>query len=102
MDRAAQLKEILAMDANNAFARYGLAMEYSNAGEVEPALSEFRTLIAAHPDYSAGYHMAAQLLARENRVPEARQWLQDGIAAAVRTGNSHARSEMEGLLEELS
>ena len=33
MDKVAGLKEILQQDSKNAFARYGLAMEYSKTGE---------------------------------------------------------------------
>ena len=35
MDRLAMLNEILSQNPEDAFARYGLAMEYSNSGEVE-------------------------------------------------------------------
>jgi len=95
------LNEILTENPNDAFARYGLAMEYSNRGEVEIAMVEFGKLLAAHPDYTAGYFMAAQTLARASRVNEAKQMLEDGIASARRTGNGHALSEMEGMLTEL-
>lgn len=95
------LKEILGQNPNDAFARYGLAMEYSKSGQVEEALREFGALLKASPDYTAGYFMAAQMLAREGREEEARQLLRDGIAAAQRTGNQHAQSEMEGMLTEL-
>ena len=95
------LKEILAQNPSDAFARYGLAMEYSNSGQVEDALREFGALVAANPDYTAGYFMAAQMLAREGREEEARKMLHEGIAAAQRTGNQHAQSEMEGMLGEL-
>jgi predicted Zn-dependent protease len=101
MDRVAMLNEILTENPNDAFARYGLAMEYSNRGEVEIAMVEFGKLLAAHPDYTAGYFMAAQTLARASRVNEAKQMLEDGIASARRTGNGHALSEMEGMLTEL-
>jgi predicted Zn-dependent protease len=101
MDRIAMLGEILAQNPDDAFARYGLAMEYSNAGNVEAALAEFGKLLAAHPDYTAGYFMAAQTLARAQRVEEARQMLAAGIASAERAGNAHARSEMEAMLLEL-
>ncbi|MGE5724027.1 MAG: tetratricopeptide repeat protein [Acidobacteriota bacterium] len=101
MDRLAMLKEILAQNPKDAFARYGLAMEYSNSGQVEDALREFGALLAANPDYAAGYFMAAQLLAREGREEEARKMLREGIAAAQRTGNQHAQGEMEQMLEEL-
>ncbi len=101
MDRVAVLKEILAQNPKDAFARYGLAMEYSNSGQVEDALREFEALLAANPDYAAGYFMAAQMLAREGREEEARKMLHNGIAAAQRTHNQHAESEMQAMLEEL-
>lgn len=102
MDRIAMLTEILAQNPTDAFARYGLAMEHSNAGSLEMALSEFQKLLEAHPDYTAGYFMAAQTLVKAARVDEAKRMLTDGISSARRTGNSHAQSEMTAMLEELS
>jgi predicted Zn-dependent protease len=101
MDRFAMLTEILAQNPTDAFARYGLAMEYSNSGEVERALEEFGKLLSSHPDYTAGYFMAAQTLVKATRIEEAKKMLVDGIASATRTGNNHALSEMEGLLGDL-
>ena len=101
MDRLAMLNEILAQNPNDAFARYGLAMEYSKSGEVEQALEEFNKLLVANPDYTPGYFMAAQTLARENRTAEAKKMLSEGIASAKRTSNAHAQSEMEAMLAEL-
>ncbi len=95
------LTEILTQNPTDAFARYGLAMEHSNSGDVERALEEFGKLLASHPDYTAGYFMAAQTLVKASRVEEAKKMLADGIASAERTGNGHALSEMEGLLAEL-
>src|SRR5581483_6570493 len=54
-----------------------------------------------HPDYVPAYQMAAQMLAEHNRHDEARQWFANGIAAARRTGNIKAATEMEGMLAEL-
>jgi len=101
MNRIALLTEVLAQNPSDPFARYGLAMEYSNSGEVERALEEFGRLLAIHPDYTAGYFMAAQTLAKAERTDEARKMLAEGIASAKKTGNSHAQSEMEGMLAEL-
>jgi predicted Zn-dependent protease len=102
MDRIATLAEILAQDPNNAFARYGLAMEYANSGQTERALDEFGKLVSTNPDYAAGYFMAAQTLVKANRPEDAKQMLRDGIAAAQRKRNSHAQSEMQAMLDELS
>jgi|HubBroStandDraft_4_1064222.scaffolds.fasta_scaffold00503_6 tetratricopeptide (TPR) repeat protein len=101
MDRIAMLSEIVAANPADSFARYGLAMEYSKAGQVEQALAEFKTLIEKNPDYTPGYFMAAQALANASRVDEAKRWLVDGISSARRTGNNHAQSEMTAMLEEL-
>jgi len=95
------LTEVLSQNPSDAFARYGLAMEYSKTGEVERALEEFGKLLAAHPDYTAGYFMAAQTLAKAERLDEAKKMLADGIASAKKTGNGHAESEMEAMLAEL-
>jgi len=102
MDRLAMLNEILSQNPEDAFARYGLAMEYSKVGEVEHAVEEFGKLLSTHPDYTAGYFMAAQTLVSANRVAEAKKMLVDGISSARRTGNTHAQSEMTAMLEELS
>jgi|SRR5579863_1526478 predicted Zn-dependent protease len=101
MDRVAMLNEILTQNPNDAFARYGLAMEHSKAGDAVRAMEEFGKLLATHPDYTAGYFMAAQTLVASNRREEARKMLVEGISSAVRTGNSHAQSEMTALLDEL-
>lgn len=101
MDRIAMLTEVLAQNPSDAFARYGLAMEHSKAGQTEAALEQFQKLLELHPDYTAGYFMAAQTLARAERNDEARKMLNNGIASALRTGNQHAQSEMEAMLAEL-
>ena len=100
MDRIAMLSEILAENPDDAFARYGLAMEYAKT-DVDRAMQEFEILLAKHPDYTAGYFMAAQTLAAASRVDQAKEMLSKGIETAKRSGNSHAESEMEGMLAEL-
>lgn len=100
--RREMLTQFLEQNPGDAFARYGLAMEYSNAGETEQALAEFKKLLELHPDYSNGYFMAAQTLERSGRTAEAKKMLENGIESARRTGNKHALSEMSGMLEELS
>jgi predicted Zn-dependent protease len=101
MDRIAMLSEVLAQDPNNVFARYGLAMEYSNSGRMKEAIEEFHKLLSAHPDYAAGYFMAAQTLVKADRREDAIRMLQQGIAAAQRKGDAHAQSEMQAMLDEM-
>ena len=101
VDKIAGLKEILALDPKNSFARYGIAVELANRGEIDAAIAEFDKLLDLDSDYTAGYFMAAQTLVKAERADEAKKMLNDGIASARRTGNLHAQSEMEAMLGEL-
>ncbi len=102
MDKIAGLKEILALDPKNSFARYGIAVELANRGEVDASMSEFDKLLSIDSDYTAGYFMSAQTLAKAGRTAEAIERLKAGISCAARTDNRHALSEMQGMLDELS
>jgi tetratricopeptide (TPR) repeat protein len=101
MDKIAALTEILTVDPANAFARYGLAMEHNAQGKTDLALTEFATLIQHNPDYVPAYQMSAQTLAKSGRSDEAVARLEQGLAAAQRTNNAHAASEMQALLDDL-
>jgi tetratricopeptide (TPR) repeat protein len=101
MDKIAMLKDILAQQPGDAFARYGLAMAYASNGDFEISIGEFYRLLLEHPNYTAGYFMAGQTLVKAGRIDEAKARLREGIASAERTGNSHALSEMRQLLDEL-
>ena len=99
--RRQMLEEFVAQKSDDAFSRYGLALECMNAGDTAAADTHFRALLERNSDYIPAYQMYGQLLARESRTGEARQVLSIGIAAATKTGNQHARSEMEALLNDL-
>ena len=99
-----RLEILLNMIANNpqdSFARYGLAMEYANSGDLERAVAEYRTLIGFNPDYSAAYFHGGQALEKLGRVEEAREVYEKGIEATSRTGDQHTRSELQAALDML-
>lgn len=100
-NRRSMLESFVAAHPKDPFARYGLAMECANSGDLDAAAGQFQQLLADHPDYVAGYHQYSQLLTRLDRNPEARKTLAAGIEVARRTGNDHARSEMESLLDSI-
>jgi len=99
--RRQKLEELLTKNPNDAFTRYGIALECVREGDLPEAEVHFQALIGLNPDYVPGYQMYAQTLAQNDRAEEAKSILAQGIQAAVRSGNEHARSEMEGLLTEL-
>lgn len=101
MDKIAMLSEILKQNPADSFARYGLAMAHLSDGNTDAALTEFAGTTEHNPDYVPAYQMSGQTLAKLHRTDEAKERLTAGLAAAQRTGNRHAQSEMQALLDEL-
>ncbi len=99
--RRQTLEEFLAAHPGDAFARYGVALECVKAGDSEAAMEHFRQLLSAHPDYLYGYFHYGQLLARLARPAEAKKILAAGVAAAERSGDQKALSELSAALAEL-
>jgi len=100
--RREMLEDFVANKPDDAFSRYGLAMECMNSGDPVAADTQFQALLARNADYIPAYLMYGQFLARESRTDEAKRVLSNGIAAAAKMRNEHARSEMETLLKDLS
>jgi tetratricopeptide (TPR) repeat protein len=96
------LKSMVEQKPGDSFARYGLAMEYRNTGDLEAAVNEFRALIAVHPDYSAAYFHGGQTLERLGKSAEAREVYLQGIEASTRKGDFHTRNEMQAALDLMS
>lgn len=101
--RMEQIEAMLAEDPDDAFLRYGLAMEHASAGDDAECVVVLRDLIArsAASPYIPAYLQAGQALVRLDKITEACILLKDGIDAAARVGTGdalHARGEMQGLL----
>lgn len=95
------LEQFVAQKPGDAFARYGLALECAKLGDHAAAASHFQALLAENPQYVAGYFQFGQFLERVGRLDEARKVLSDGIVIAQKTGDAHARDEMEAALSML-
>jgi tetratricopeptide (TPR) repeat protein len=96
--RRETLEQFVAEKPADAFARYGLALECVKLGDDPAATLHFQKLLETHPEYVAGYYQFGQLLARLGRLDEARKLLSDGIIVAQKSGDMHARDEMQAAL----
>jgi tetratricopeptide (TPR) repeat protein len=96
--RRDMLEQFLAQKPADAFARYGLALECVKLGDDTAAVEHFQKLLEINPEYVAGYFQYSQLLSRLGRFDEARRILSNGIVVAQKTGDTHARDEMQAAL----
>lgn len=97
-NRLALLKQMVEQNPKNSFARYGLAMEHANNGQLEDAMAEFKALLAIDETYAAAYYHGGQVLEKLGRIEEAREIYERGIDACNRKGDMHTRSEIEAAL----
>jgi predicted Zn-dependent protease len=99
--RLAMLESLTSGGKADAFAWYGLGMEYRRDGRREDAVRTFEHLRSQHPDYLPVYLMAGQTLVEASRSEDARAWLSAGVELARAQGNSHALGELESALDAL-
>lgn len=104
--RMAQIEAMLADDPDDAFLRYGLAMEHASAGDDASCVAVLRDLIErkASAPYIPAYLQAGQALVRLDKIVEACDVLRAGLDAARKVGTPeamHAHGEMQGLLSSI-
>ncbi len=99
--RLDKLKQMVAANPSDSFARYGLAMECANTGNLEQAVAEYRGLLEINPHYAAAYYHGGQALTKLGRLEEARALYRQGIEATTHSGDLHTRSEIEAALATL-
>jgi tetratricopeptide (TPR) repeat protein len=98
-NRLEVLKNMVAQNPGDSFARYGLAMAYAGAGDYAQASEEYRKLIEANPKYVAAYYHGGQALEKLGNAEEAREIYRRGIEISTQLGDMHARSELEAVLD---
>ena len=99
--RRQKLESMLEAAPDDQMLRYMLAMEFDKESEYARSLELFQGLMKQTPPYVPAFLMAGQLLARLERIDEARLTYQTGIAEARRQNNDHAAGEMTGFLQAL-
>jgi predicted Zn-dependent protease len=99
--RLAFLEKLTSEGSKDPFAWYGLANEYSGLGRVDDALATFEKLRALDASYVPQYLMCGQMLVNAKRPAEAKIWLEQGILACNKAGNTHALGEIQTVLAQL-
>jgi thioredoxin-like negative regulator of GroEL len=100
--RRLMLEQSLAESPDDAFLRYGLAMQCLRDGDVEEGRQRLRSLIADDPERQiAAYQQLGQSLAETGDVEQATAILRAGVTKAQVSGDWHAAAEMEHLLDSM-
>lgn len=98
--RLEQFKEFVEMDPSDTFSRYALAMEYMSVEKFNESLEHFAEVLKLDPSYSAAYFQAGIAARKSGDHTRAKDFLTQGIAAAEKKGDWHARDEMKAALAE--
>ncbi len=97
--RIEAFRAFVARSPEDAFARYSLAMALRTSGRGGEAAAEFEELRRRKPDYVPAYLMLGQTLEGLGRDRDAEKAYEDGIAAAARVKDMHARDELGQALD---
>lgn len=89
-------------DPGDAFCRYAIAQEHAKAGNTDEAIRWFDATLEADGDYCYAFFHKAKALQDAGRIDDAVATLRSGLDRARSCGDSHAASEINGLLVELA
>lgn len=99
--RLDKLLNLFESDPNDPFIRYGIALEYKAADNLQSAIRWFEELRNLNSAYVPTYYMLAECYRLLDQFHEAETVYRAGITAAQEAGDTHALSELHAALEEL-
>jgi Tfp pilus assembly protein PilF len=88
------LEKLIGTPRDGALLRYSLGLEYAKVGDTAKAIDHLQEAVARDPGYSAAWRTLGKALEQAERIPEALQAYQSGIAAAQKKGDKQAEKEM--------
>ncbi len=101
MNRIEKLLEYMETADKDSFLQHALALEYIKIGDDEKARALFNELLLREPTYVGSYYHLGKLLERVGDFDKAIRIYKRGIEEAKKAGDNHARSELQGALEEI-
>ena len=96
-----QLQQMLQRQPDDPFLLYGVAMEHKKGGDAAGALEYLSRVTQKDPNYCYAYYQRGMVHESQGDTDAARTAYQEGIEAADRAGDAHARGELEAALEML-
>ena len=100
--RLAALERMLGNRPDDPRLRFGLVLEYLNAGRTGDGVRELRTYLDQTDDEGNGWGRLGAALFELGRDEEAREAYETGIASALRHGHPTMADEFRELLEDMT
>ncbi len=97
--RLKALQEMLAADADDAFALYGLAVELKVMGRSDEAEPLLRRLLEVEPTQVYGYYQLGEVLLADGENDAAEEVLRRGVTQAEAAEDGKALNELRALLD---
>ena len=97
-ERLEKLQKMLEREPNDTFLLYGIAMEHKKANDAAAALDFLDRVTRLDPGYCYAYHQKGLLHESQGDADAAKQAYREGILAAIKKGDDHARGEIEAAL----
>jgi len=98
--RIEALKNLLNSRPNDSRLRFGLALEYLNAGQLEDGVRELRAYLADSEDEGNAWGRLGEALRALGEDEQAREAYRAGIDAASRHGHPTMAGEFEDVLSD--
>lgn len=99
--RIENLKEMLAVDPQDSFARYALGLEYMAGNDNESARDLFEELKTIDPNYVATYYQLGKVYELLGDESMARKTYEKGVYVARSQNDMHTKSELEQAMNDL-
>ena len=98
-EKLQKLFSMLERQPKDTFLLYGIGMEYKKLDDLPLAIEYFNKALDVDPGYCYAYYQRAQAQEQAGDMAAAKLTYAQGIAAATRVGDAHAKSELEAALE---
>lgn len=97
MDRLEKLLQILKIQADSSFVKFGIAKEYENMSNFHESKIWYQKLTEDDPDYTGTYYHFANLLMKMEHQKEALECIEKGILRCKTLKSDHDLAELSNL-----